>query len=262
MLRLAPENKPWVLPVRLVNDLSGETSLHHRISLFDARLIQRLDISASNFALKNTSIWRLFGSIVGIVATLSETKVRYCWRGTPSYSICSTLGARLQNLDTTRVRFEKRTLTGAKVRLHNLSREAIIPCLTWGYPCPCCFDSTQRIRREVYSLSSPLGRAHISSEMRDAIANLQSLYQRHGACFSMALLIDRMCLVVLVDETLNVNHQLGARLPAAVRHHGIDAGLEMLSTATSSGCRRLVAFAGRSTRMILSRIASRTISPL
>ena len=36
----------------------------------------------------------------------------------------------------------------------------------------------------VYSLSSPWGRAHIASEMRDAIANLQSLYQRHGRVFS------------------------------------------------------------------------------
>ena len=49
VLRRAPGHKPWVLPKRLVNDLSGETSLHHRISLFDARLLHRLDISASNF---------------------------------------------------------------------------------------------------------------------------------------------------------------------------------------------------------------------
>uniref|UniRef100_M4BAH8 RxLR effector candidate protein n=1 Tax=Hyaloperonospora arabidopsidis (strain Emoy2) TaxID=559515 RepID=M4BAH8_HYAAE len=32
-----------------------------------------------------------------------------------------------------------------------------------------------------------------------------------GACFSMALLSYRMCIVVLANETLNVNHQLGAR---------------------------------------------------
>ena len=49
VLRLAPGHKRWVLPERLVNDLSGETSLHHRIPLFDARHLHGFDISASNF---------------------------------------------------------------------------------------------------------------------------------------------------------------------------------------------------------------------
>ena len=48
MLRLAPQHKLWVLPERLVNDLSSETSLH-RILLLDARQIHGLDISARNF---------------------------------------------------------------------------------------------------------------------------------------------------------------------------------------------------------------------
>uniref|UniRef100_M4C2S3 Uncharacterized protein n=1 Tax=Hyaloperonospora arabidopsidis (strain Emoy2) TaxID=559515 RepID=M4C2S3_HYAAE len=38
-----------------------------------------------------------------------------------------------------------------------------------------------------------------------------------GACFPMSLLRHRMYLVILVDETLNVNHQLGASRPAIVR---------------------------------------------
>uniref|UniRef100_M4B2H7 Uncharacterized protein n=1 Tax=Hyaloperonospora arabidopsidis (strain Emoy2) TaxID=559515 RepID=M4B2H7_HYAAE len=38
-----------------------------------------------------------------------------------------------------------------------------------------------------------------------------------SACFPMVLLSHRMCLVELVDETLNVNHQLGAGLPAVMR---------------------------------------------
>ena len=49
VLRLAPEHKPWVLPERLVNDLSGETSLHYRIPLFVARMLHGLGISGSNF---------------------------------------------------------------------------------------------------------------------------------------------------------------------------------------------------------------------
>ena len=49
VLRLVPEHKHWVLPERLVNDLSGKTSLHHRIPLFDVTLLNGLDISASNF---------------------------------------------------------------------------------------------------------------------------------------------------------------------------------------------------------------------
>ena len=32
-----------------MNELSGETSLHHRIPLFDARLLYSSDISARNF---------------------------------------------------------------------------------------------------------------------------------------------------------------------------------------------------------------------
>ena len=38
----------------------------------------------------------------------------------------------LQNLYTARIRLKKRTPTGARFRLHRLSREAGRPCLTWG----------------------------------------------------------------------------------------------------------------------------------
>ena len=49
VLRLASERKPWLLPEQLINNLSGETSAHHRIPLFDARRLHGLDNSASNF---------------------------------------------------------------------------------------------------------------------------------------------------------------------------------------------------------------------
>ena len=71
-----------------------------------------------------------------------------------------------------------------------------------GHPCPCFIDNTQRISREVYSLSSPWGRAHVSSEMRDAIANLQSLYQRHGRVFFGG-----------PSDSSDVSHRTGGRDP-------------------------------------------------
>ena len=50
-------------------------------------------------------------------------------------------------------------------------------------PVSACYKSVQRAGREVFSLSSPWGRVHISFEMREAIANLQSLYKHHGRVF-------------------------------------------------------------------------------
>ena len=86
----------------------------------------------------------------------------------------------LRKLSAARVKFETCTPTGAKYKLHRLSREAGLPCLTWGDPCPCCVDSTQRVKGDVYSLSSPWGKAHISIEMCKAIDVLQLIYKRQG----------------------------------------------------------------------------------
>ena len=94
VLLLSSEHKPWILPERLVNDLSGETSLHHRIPLLRGCCTGSTSALVT-FALKKASIWMLFRSIIGIVATSSETKASCCRRGTPLYSMCSTLGAML-----------------------------------------------------------------------------------------------------------------------------------------------------------------------
>ena len=49
VLLLAPDSKPWIIPERFVNELSGETSNHNRIPSFDARVLYGLNMSASNF---------------------------------------------------------------------------------------------------------------------------------------------------------------------------------------------------------------------
>ena len=186
VLRLAPERKPWELPERLVNELSSETSLHHRIPLFDARSLHGLDISASNFRAEEEFYLDAFLKHRWYNSNTKRDKSSLLQDWNAFILNVQHIGrdAWLRKLDAARVRFEKRSLIGARSRLHRLSREAGIPCLTWGDPCPHCYESVRRADREVYSLSSPWGRAHISSEMRDAIANLQSLYKHRGRVFS------------------------------------------------------------------------------
>ena len=62
-----------------------------------------------------------------------------------------------------------------------------------------------------------LGRAQISSEMRDAIANLQSLYQCHERVFSDGPSEPSNVSRRTGGRALNLNHQPGARLSAVVR---------------------------------------------
>ena len=66
--------------------------------------------------------------------------------------------------------------------------------------------------KEVYSLSSPWGSTHISSEMRDAIAYLQSLYQCHGHVFPDGL-----------SELSNVSRRNGEQDPQLQSSAGREA---------------------------------------
>ena len=125
VLRLAPEHKPWVLPERLVNDLSGETSLHHRIPLFDARQIHGLDISASNYRAKEDFYLVDFLKHRWYSGNTKRGKSLLLQAWNVFILNVQHIGreAWLRKLDTARVSFEKRTITGAKARLHKLPRE-------------------------------------------------------------------------------------------------------------------------------------------
>uniref|UniRef100_M4BM94 RxLR effector candidate protein n=1 Tax=Hyaloperonospora arabidopsidis (strain Emoy2) TaxID=559515 RepID=M4BM94_HYAAE len=67
--------------------------------------------------------------------------------------------------------FEKRTPTGARYKLHRLSKEAGLPCLYWGDACQCC--------------ASNIGTNSKGSLPNDRLLLiLQSLYKRAGRSFS------------------------------------------------------------------------------
>ena len=94
------------------------------------------------------------------------------------------LEAWLAKLDAARIRFEKRNPVGVRWKLHRLSREAGLPCLSWGDLCPGCVDNAVHAPREAYLPNDPYWRARISSEMAEEIDTLQSLYSRSGKSFS------------------------------------------------------------------------------
>ena len=116
------------------------------------------------------------------------------------------LEAWLDKLAVNRSRFEKRNLTGARYKLHRLSKEAGLPCLSWGEPCPCCINNSFKAPKEAYLLTELFWRARISEEMREGLLLCNPFTSAPSARFPMALLCHRVSLVVLFHETKNICH--------------------------------------------------------
>uniref|UniRef100_A0AAV1U7E9 Uncharacterized protein n=1 Tax=Peronospora matthiolae TaxID=2874970 RepID=A0AAV1U7E9_9STRA len=186
VLRLAPEKKAWMPPESVMDHLSATTSDRYRTRLFDSSRIHHLDPSAKNYRAEHEFFIDAF--------------FRHRWysgihkRDGPS--LLQAWNAYIHNLEDVgrdawndklikaRDKFEKRTPTGARYKLHRLSREKGLPCLSWGDSCPCCVNNSARAPKEAYLLTSPWWRVRVSSEMYEGIDNLKSLYDRAGKTFS------------------------------------------------------------------------------
>ena len=118
-----------------------------------------------------------FSDIDGTTATATKTKVRWCRRGTLFVGNIENVGGEvwLNKLIAARNRFEQTSPTGARFKLHRLSREAGLPFLSWGENCQSCVDNSVRAPREAFLPNQPYWRARISSEMYQGIGTLQSL---------------------------------------------------------------------------------------
>ena len=133
---LAPEKMPWLLPERLINSLSGETTPHNKYPLFIASKMQRLNLSAKNFSAEEDFYLDAFLKHRWYNRNNKRDKASLMQAWNAFIRNVKDIGreAWLRKLDASRVRFEKRTPTGAKFKLHRLSREAGLPCLTWVIP--------------------------------------------------------------------------------------------------------------------------------
>ena len=186
VLRHAPQLEPWLPPAEKLARWAGITGERSADPLFDASRILQRDANVRDHEHEQKIFIDAF--------------FRHRWysgkRTKDQKSLCQAWDAFVQNvlndgrdrwfdrLRSTQDRFERRFPTGARYKLHRLSREAGLPCLSWGDPCPCCPKGAARAPREAYSLDQPYWRARISSEMRDGIANLQSLYEHSRRSFS------------------------------------------------------------------------------
>uniref|UniRef100_A0AAV1UIB2 Uncharacterized protein n=1 Tax=Peronospora matthiolae TaxID=2874970 RepID=A0AAV1UIB2_9STRA len=186
VLRLSPEKKACMPPKSVMDHLSATTSDRYRTRLFDSSRIHHLDPSAKNYRAENEFFIDAF--------------FKYRWysgnhkRDGPS--LLQAWNAYIHNLEDVgrdawndklikaRDKFEKRTPTGTRYKLHRLSREKGLHCLSWGDSCPCCVNNSARAPKEAYLLTSPWWRVRISTEMYEGIDNLKSLYDRAGKTFS------------------------------------------------------------------------------
>uniref|UniRef100_A0AAV1U0A3 Uncharacterized protein n=1 Tax=Peronospora matthiolae TaxID=2874970 RepID=A0AAV1U0A3_9STRA len=234
VLRLAPKKKAWMPPKSVMDHLSATTSDRYRTRLFNSSRIHHLDPSARDNHAENEFFIDAF--------------FKHRWysgnhkRDGPS--LLQAWNAYIHNLEdvgrdvwndkliTARDKFEKRTSTGGRYKLHRLSKEGGLPCLSWGDPCPCCVNNSARAPKEAYLPNSPWWRVRIYSEMYEGIDNLKSFTTVPGRLSPAVLLRHRMCRVVLLIQTQYVNHQLGAGLPRSPGR-GIAAPPDEITRPTS-----------------------------
>uniref|UniRef100_A0AAV1TUT4 Uncharacterized protein n=1 Tax=Peronospora matthiolae TaxID=2874970 RepID=A0AAV1TUT4_9STRA len=186
VLCLSPEKKAWLPPKSVMDRLSATTSDRYRTRLFDSSRIHHLDPSAKDYRAENDFFIDAF--------------FKHRWYSgnhkSDGPSLLQAWNAYIHNLEDVgrdacndklikaRDKFEKRTPTGARYKLHRLSREKELPCLSWGDSCPRCVNNSARAPKEAYLLTSPWWRVRIYTEMYEGIDNLKSLYDRAGKTFS------------------------------------------------------------------------------
>ena len=160
ILRVAPENKPWMPPRTLHDRWSGLTSDSYRIRLFDSSRLHGLDVSAKAYRTEQDYYIDVFFKHRWYSANYKHSSNALLQAWNAFILNVERVGpqAWLAKLAANRSRFEKRTLTGARFKLHRLTGEAVLSCLS-------CHNS-MLAPKEAYLHSEPWWRARISSEMR------------------------------------------------------------------------------------------------
>ena len=130
MSTLAPEKKPWLLPELLLTILFGAPS-SHKILILIATKLNGLDPSAKNFRAEEDFYLDAFLKHRWYNGNSKRDKVSLMQAWNAFIRNVKDIGreAWLRKLNAARVKFDTRTPTDARYKLHRLSRETGLPCL-------------------------------------------------------------------------------------------------------------------------------------
>ena len=141
----------------LLDRWSFRTNDQFPVPLFDASKLHNLDTSAIKARTENDRYIDVFldHRWYGPHKKREADAFVQSWDAFITNVLNVGMEAWFQKLYSSRNRFEKRSASGACYRLHRLSKEAGLLCLSWGGPCPGFLSTSPRAPKEAYLLNEP-----------------------------------------------------------------------------------------------------------
>ena len=148
ILRVAPEKKAWLPPQRVLNRLSNTVSDRYRIRLFYSSRLYDLESSASKFRTEHDFYIDVFFKPRWYSRNHKRDGALHIQARNAFIHNVGEIGLEAWLGKLTLSMLEKRTSIGARYKQHLLSREAGLPCLSWGDKCQCCVNNMSRAPKD------------------------------------------------------------------------------------------------------------------
>ena len=142
-LRSAPENRAWMPSLSNLREWYGFTTGSCRIPLLDSSRLHGLDVSAKDYRIEHECYIDVFFRHRWYHGNHKRDELSLAQAWNSFISNVENVGsdAYPSKLNAARNKFKQKSMTGARYKLHRLSRESSLPCLSYGENCPCCVDN-------------------------------------------------------------------------------------------------------------------------